>query len=72
MKDLWLDFKSRPLWRKALNIVSALFAVAGAAIIVATGILFNLLYGHSTTEARTMWDKLRAPGMRAPDDGSNP
>ena len=38
MKDLWLDFKSRPLWRKALNIVSALFAVAGAAIIGAWGL----------------------------------
>lgn len=53
-------------------LLKAIPALAGAAIIVATGILFNLLYGHSTTEARTMWDKLRAPGMRAPDDGSNP
>ena len=38
MKQLWLDFKSRPLWRKALNIVSALFAIAGMAIIGAWGI----------------------------------
>ena len=38
MKQLWLEFKSRPLWRKALNIVSALFAIAGMAIIGAWGI----------------------------------
>lgn len=38
MKQLWLDFKGRPLWRKALNIVSALFAIAGMAIIGAWGI----------------------------------
>ncbi|MBR1765413.1 MAG: hypothetical protein IJ745_00050 [Bacteroidales bacterium] len=33
MKQLWHEFLQRPWWRKALDIVVALFAVAGAAII---------------------------------------
>ena len=38
MNQFWLEFKERPLWRKALNIVSALFALAGLAIIGAWGV----------------------------------
>ncbi|MBP3763240.1 MAG: hypothetical protein J6I49_05080 [Bacteroidales bacterium] len=38
MKQLWIDFKQRPLWRKALNILSALFAITGAAILGAWAI----------------------------------
>lgn len=33
MKQLWLDFKQRPWWRKTLDILLLLFAMAGFAII---------------------------------------
>ncbi len=33
MKQLWLDFKQRPLWRKILDVALVLFAAAGAAIL---------------------------------------
>ncbi len=38
MKQLWIDFKQRPWWRKIVDIVLVLFALAGAAIIGAWGL----------------------------------
>ena len=38
MKQLWLDFTQRPWWRKTIDIVLALFALAGMAIIGAWGL----------------------------------
>lgn len=38
MKKLWLDFKQRPVWRKAVDILLVLFALAGLAIIGAWGL----------------------------------
>ena len=38
MKHLWIEFKQRPLWRKVLNIVELLFALAGFGIIGAWAI----------------------------------
>ena len=33
MKKIWIEFKQRPWWRKTLNIVELLFALAGLAIV---------------------------------------
>ncbi len=33
MKQLWIDFKGRPWWRKTIDVLLVLFALAGAAII---------------------------------------
>lgn len=33
MKQIWIDFKQRPWWRKTLNIAELLFAMAGFAIL---------------------------------------
>ncbi|MBP5545878.1 MAG: hypothetical protein J6X59_01155 [Bacteroidales bacterium] len=33
MKKLWIEFKQRPWWRKTLNIVELLFAMAGFGIV---------------------------------------
>ena len=41
MRQLWLDFTLRPLWRKVCDILLVLFAMAGIAIIGAWG-LFQL------------------------------
>ena len=38
MKQLWLDFTQRPWWRKTIDIVLVLFALAGMAIIGAWGL----------------------------------
>lgn len=38
MKQLWIEFKQRPLWRKICDILIALFALSGAAIIGAWGL----------------------------------
>ena len=38
MKQLWLEFKQRPLWRKTVDIIVVFFAAAGAAIIGAWGL----------------------------------
>lgn len=38
MKQLWIDFKQRPWWRKVVDIVLVLFALAGMAIIGAWGL----------------------------------
>ena len=38
MKKLWIDFKQRPWWRKTIDIVLVLFALAGMAIIGAWGL----------------------------------
>ena len=38
MKQLWLDFKQRPWWRKVIDIVLVLLALAGAAILGAWGL----------------------------------
>ncbi len=38
MKQLWFDFVQRPWWRKVLDILLVLFALAGAAIIGAWGV----------------------------------
>ncbi|MBR4773183.1 MAG: hypothetical protein IK010_01985 [Bacteroidales bacterium] len=38
MKQLWFDFKQRPWWRKTIDIVLVLFALAGMAIIGAWGL----------------------------------
>ena len=43
MKQLWIDFKARPLWRKTLDIIVCFFALAGMAIIGAW--LFFMLGG---------------------------
>ena len=38
MKKLWIDFKQRPWWRKAIDILLVIFALAGMAIIGAWGL----------------------------------
>ena len=38
MKKIWVEFKQRPWWRKVIDILLVLFALAGAAIIGAWGI----------------------------------
>ena len=38
MKQFWIDFKARPLWRKIADILLVLFALAGAAILGAWGL----------------------------------
>lgn len=38
MKQIWIDFKQRPLWRKIVDVAVVLFAAAGAAIIGAWGL----------------------------------
>ena len=38
MKQIWLEFKQRPWWRKMLDILLVLFALAGCAIIGAWGL----------------------------------
>ncbi|MCR5588256.1 MAG: hypothetical protein K6F72_01440 [Bacteroidales bacterium] len=38
MKELWIEFKQRPTWRKVCDILLVLFALAGAAIIGAWGL----------------------------------
>ncbi|MCR5444867.1 MAG: hypothetical protein K6E96_04185 [Bacteroidales bacterium] len=52
MKQLWLDFKQRPVWRKICDILLVLFALAGAAIIGAWG-----LYQLGVTNNRGAVDK---------------
>ena len=52
MKRLWLDFKQRPLWRKALDMALVLFATAGAAILGAWA-----LYQLGVTKNRGAVDK---------------
>ena len=52
MKKLWIEFKQRPLWRKACDILLVLFALAGAAIIGAWG-----LYQLGVTNNRGAVDK---------------
>ena len=52
MKQLWLDFKQRPVWRKVCDILLVLFALAGAAIIGAWG-----LYQLGVTNNRGAVDK---------------
>lgn len=52
MKQLWLEFKQRPLWRKICDILLVLFALAGAAIIGAWG-----LYQLGVTNNRGAVDK---------------
>lgn len=52
MKQLWLDFAQRPWWRKTLDILLVLFALAGAAIIGAWG-----LYQLGVTNNRGAVDK---------------
>ena len=38
MRQLWFDFKMRPLWRKICDILLVLFALAGVAVLGAWGI----------------------------------
>ncbi|MCR4660303.1 MAG: hypothetical protein K5650_08440 [Bacteroidales bacterium] len=52
MKQLWLDFKQRPLWRKVLDVAVLLFALAGFAIIGAWA-----LYQTGITNNRGAVDK---------------
>lgn len=52
MKQLWIEFKQRPLWRKICDILIVLFALAGAAIIGAWG-----LYQLGVTNNRGAIDK---------------
>ena len=52
MKDIWLEFKQRPLWRKVCDILLVLFALAGVAIIGAWG-----LYQLGVTNNRGAVDK---------------
>ena len=52
MKQLWIEFKQRPLWRKICDILLVLFALAGAAIIGAWG-----LYQTGITNNRGAVDK---------------
>ena len=52
MKELWLEFKQRPVWRKVCDILLVLFALAGAAIIGAWG-----LYQLGVTNNRGAVDK---------------
>ena len=52
MKNIWLEFKQRPLWRKLCDILLVLFALAGAAIIGAWG-----LYQLGVTKNKGAVDK---------------
>lgn len=52
MRQLWLEFKQRPVWRKVCDILLVLFALAGAAIIGAWG-----LYQLGITNNRGAVDK---------------
>ncbi|MBP5526951.1 MAG: hypothetical protein J6X79_00695 [Bacteroidales bacterium] len=52
MKKLWTEFKQRPWWRKTIDILMVLFALAGAAIIGAWG-----LYQLGATNNRGAVDK---------------
>lgn len=52
MKELWIEFKQRPTWRKVCDILLVLFALAGAAIIGAWG-----LYQLGVTNNRGAVDK---------------
>lgn len=52
MKQLWIEFTKRPLWRKICDILLVLFALAGAAIIGAWG-----LYQLGVTNNRGAVDK---------------
>lgn len=52
MKQLWIEFRMRPLWRKICDILLVLFALAGAAIIGAWG-----LYQLGVTNNRGAVDK---------------
>ena len=52
MRKIWIDFKSRPTWRKICDILLVLFALAGAAIIGAWG-----LYQTGITNNRGAVDK---------------
>ena len=52
MKNIWLEFKQRPTWRKICDILLVLFALAGAAIIGAWG-----LYQLGVTNNRGAVDK---------------
>ena len=52
MQHLWTEFRQRPLWRKIVDILLALFALAGAAIIGAWG-----LYQLGVTNNRGAVDK---------------
>ena len=52
MRQLWLEFKQRPVWRKVCDILLVLFALAGAAIIGAWG-----LYQLGVTNNRGAVDK---------------
>lgn len=52
MKNLWLEFKLRPLWRKICDILLVLFALAGVAILGAWG-----LYQLGVTNNRGAVDK---------------
>ena len=52
MKQIWIEFRQRPLWRKICDILLVLFALAGAAIIGAWG-----LYQLGVTNNRGAVDK---------------
>ena len=52
MKKIWVEFKQRPWWRKVIDILLVLFALAGAAIIGAWG-----LYQLGVTNNRGAVDK---------------
>ncbi len=52
MRQLWLEFKQRPVWRKVCDILLVLFALAGAAIIGVWG-----LYQLGVTNNRGAVDK---------------
>ena len=52
MRQLWFEFKQRPVWRKVCDILLVLFALAGAAIIGAWG-----LYHLGVTNNRGAVDK---------------
>ena len=52
MKQLWFEFRQRPLWRKIVDVALVLFALAGAAIIGAWG-----LYQLGVTNNRGAVDK---------------
>lgn len=52
MKQIWLEFKQRPTWRKICDILLVLFALAGIAIIGAWG-----LYQLGVTNNRGAVDK---------------
>ena len=73
MRQLWLDFKQRPLWRKVLDIVVGGFALAGVCIIGAWlffmlggtrqhgGVDANYRYLMSVGELESMNDAKRDP-----------